>query len=140
MVEKKQLLIIGPFWGRLSFETRNRLNSCIRNQLPFCLLTIVLQSKTRLPSWFKSKDSIPKYLHSYLLFKCLCNCCNTTYYVEPERHLFVQALEHLAITLLTQKRIKNSKKFAIMDYFMIKRDKLELNRNIYTHQLKLFAY
>ena len=35
-VEKKQLLIILLFLGHLSFETRNKLNSCIRNQLPSC--------------------------------------------------------------------------------------------------------
>ena len=34
MVDKKQSLIILPFLGHLSFETRNRLNSCIRNKLP----------------------------------------------------------------------------------------------------------
>ena len=55
MVEKKQLLIILPFWGHLSFETRNRLNNCIRNQLPSCSLRIVFQTKTRLSSLFKFK-------------------------------------------------------------------------------------
>ena len=55
MVEKKQLLIILPFWGHLSFETRNRSNNCIRNQLPSCSLRIVFQTKTRLSSLFKFK-------------------------------------------------------------------------------------
>ena len=58
---KKQLLIIFLFLGHLFFEIRNRLNSCTRN-LPFCLLRIVFQSKTRLSSLFKFKDSIPKCL------------------------------------------------------------------------------
>ena len=31
-IEKKQLLIILPFLGHFSFESRNRLNSCIKNQ------------------------------------------------------------------------------------------------------------
>ena len=65
-VEKKQLLIILPFLGHLSFETRNRLNSCIRNQLPFCSLRIAFQSKTHLSSLFKFKESIPKYFRSHL--------------------------------------------------------------------------
>ena len=43
--EKKSLLIVLPFLGRLSFETRNRLSSCIKNQLPFCSLKIAYQSK-----------------------------------------------------------------------------------------------
>ena len=37
-----------PFLGHLSLETRNRLNSCIRNQLTSCSFRIAFQSKTRL--------------------------------------------------------------------------------------------
>ena len=100
-VEKKQLLIILPLLGHLSFETRNRLNSCIRNQLPSCLLRIAFQSKTRLSSLFKCKESIPKYLRSHLIYKFSCSCCNATYYGETGTHLFVRALEHLGVTPLT---------------------------------------
>ena len=169
MVEKNQLLIILPFLGHLSFETRNRLNSCIRNQLPSCSLRIAFQSKTCLFSLFKLKESIPKYLRSHLIYKFSCSCCNTTYYGETERHLFVRVLEHLGINPLTQKQVKNPKKSTIMDHILvgghnvtyddflilipennqfklhlkepllIKRDKPELNRNIYTHPLELFT-
>ena len=51
-VEKKQLMIILPFLGHFSFETRNRFNSRIRNQLPSCSLRIAFQSKTRLSRVF----------------------------------------------------------------------------------------
>ena len=78
MVEKKQLMIILPFLGHLSFETRNRLNSCIRNQLPSCSLRIAFQSKICLSSLFKFKESIPKYLRSHLIYKFSCSCCNAT--------------------------------------------------------------
>ena len=54
-VEKKQLLIILPFLCHLSFETRNRLNSCKRNQLISCSLRIEFQSKTHLSGLFKLK-------------------------------------------------------------------------------------
>ena len=100
-VEKKQLLIILPFLGHLYFETRSRLKNCIRNQLPSCSLSVAFQSKTRLSIIFKFKESIPKYLCSCLIYKVSCSCCNTTYYGETERHLFVQASEHLGITPLT---------------------------------------
>ena len=79
-VEKNQLMIILPFSGHLSSETRNRLNNCIRNQLPSCSLRIAFQSKTRLSSLFKFKESIPKYLRSHLIYKFSCSCCNATYY------------------------------------------------------------
>ena len=161
--------------GRLSFETRNRLNSCIRNQLPSCSLRIAFQSKTCLSTLFKFKESIPKYLRLHLMYKFSCSCCNATYYGETERHLFVRASGHLGITPLTQKRIKNPKKSAIMDHIslechnaayndfpilipehnqfklhlkeslLIKKEinrsstETELNRNVYTHPLQLFA-
>ena len=87
----------------------------------------------------------------------------TTYYCKTLRHLFVRASKHLGITPLTQKRVKNPKKFAIMDHISLeghnaiyddfsilihesnqfklhlKRNNPELNRNIYTHPLELFA-
>ena len=90
-----------------------------------------------------------------------------TYYGESERHFFVRASEHLGKTPLTGKRVKNPKKSAIFDHILlkghdasfedfaillkennkiklqlkesllIKRDKLELNRNIYSYPLEL---
>ena len=168
-VEKKQLLIILPFLGHLSFETRNRLNNCIRNQLPSCSLRIAFQSKTCLSGLCKFKDNIPKYLCSHLIYKFSCSCCIATYHLQTERHLFVRAMKHLGITPLTQKPSKNPEKSVIMDHILlegrnatyddfsilisknnqfklhpkesllIKRNKPELNRNIYTHPLELFA-
>ena len=49
----------------------------------------------------------------------MCSCCNATYYGETEGHLFVRASEHLGITPLTQKRVKNPKKSAIMDHILL---------------------
>ena len=68
-----------------------------------------------LSNLFKFKGSIPKYFRSHPIYKFSCSCCNATYYGETERHLFVRALEHLGITPLKQKRVKNPKKSAIMD-------------------------
>ena len=108
-------MIILPFLDHASFATRNILNSCIRNQLPSCSLRIAFLLKTRLSSLFKFRKSIPKYLHSDLIYEFSCSCCNATYYGESERHLFVRVSEHVGVTLMTQKRVKNSKKSAIMD-------------------------
>ena len=83
-------------------------------------------------------------------------------------NFFVRASEHLGMTPLTRKRVKNPKKSAIFDHIflkghdassedfaiflkennkfklhlkeslLIKRDKPELNRNIYSYPLELF--
>ena len=105
--------------GHLSFETRNILNSRLRNQLPSCSLGIAFQSKHHLFILFKFKDSIPKYLRLHLIYKCSYSCCNLTYYDETERLPFVRASEHLGITPLTQKLVKNLKASAIMNHSLL---------------------
>ena len=50
----------------------------------------------------------------------MCSCCNATYYGESVRHYFVRASEHLSMTLLTGKRVKNAKKSAIFDHILLK--------------------
>ena len=136
--------------------------------MPYCSLKIVFQSKTRLSSLFRFKDTIPKEISSHLTYKFMCSCCNEPYYGESERHFFVRASEHLGMTPLTGKRVKNSKKSAIFDHILlndhdasfedftiflkennrfklhlkesllIKRGKPELDRNIYNYLLELF--
>ena len=101
------------------------------------------------------------------MYKFNCSCCNATYYGESERRFFVRASEHLGMTHLTGNRVKNPKKSAIFDHvlkgydasfedftillkeknkfklhlkesLLIKRDKPELNRNIYSYPLEDF--
>ena len=128
----------------------------------------MFQSKTRLSSLFRFKDVISKEICSHIVYKFVCSCCNATYYGESERHFHIRASEHLGITPLTGKRVVNPKKSAINDHILfenhecsyddfsiiarennrfklrikesllIKRDKPDLNRNIYSFPLELF--
>ena len=109
-VNKKQLPIVLPFLDAHSFLIRKQLQSCIRNNLPYSSLRIVFQFKTRLSSLFRFRDIIPKEISSHLVSKFTCSCCNATYYGESERHFFVRASEHLGMTPLTGKQVKNPKK------------------------------
>ena len=54
------------------------------------------------------------------MYKFTCSCCNATYYGESERHFFVRASEHLGMTPLTGKWVKNHKKSAIFDHILLK--------------------
>ena len=81
-VNKKQLLLVLQFLGSQSFSVRKRLQSCIRNHLPYCSLRITFQSKTRLSSLFCFKDIIPKEVNPHHVYKFTCCCCNATYYGE----------------------------------------------------------
>ena len=103
-------------WVILSFETGNRLNSCVRSQLPSRSLRIAFKSKTLRSSLF---HSIPNFLRLHLTFKFSCSCCNATYYGETERHLFLRTSEHLVMTPVTPKRVKNDHKSVIMDHILL---------------------
>ena len=118
-VNKKQLLIVLPFLGVQSFLVRKRIESCIRNIIPYCSLRIVCQSKTRLSSLFWFKDIMPKEISSHLVYNFTCSCCNATYYGGSEKHFFVRASEHLGMTPLTGKRVRNTKKSAIFDHILL---------------------
>ena len=115
MVEKKQLLITFPCLGYLSFETRNMSNSCTRNQLPSCSLRIEFQSKPTYLTYLNSKTVFQKTFACILFISFRLHLI----YDETERHLVLRRLEHLGITPLTQKRVKNTKKSAIIDHILL---------------------
>ena len=54
------------------------------------------------------------------MYKYICYCYNATCYGELERHFFVRASEHLGMTPLTGKQVKNPKKSAIFDHILLK--------------------
>ena len=89
-VNTKQILIVLPLLGATSLLGRKRLQSSIRNHLPYCSLRITFESKTRLSSPFRFKDVIPKEISSHLVDKFTCSCCNATFYGDSERHFFVR--------------------------------------------------
>ena len=47
-VDKKQVLIVLPILGPLSFEIRSHLQKCFRNYISYCSLKIVYQCKIRI--------------------------------------------------------------------------------------------
>jgi len=113
---KKEVLIVLPFLGQFSLTLRSRLYNCFNKTLPQCNLKVIFQSKNRLSSLFRFKDSIPKELRSHLIYKFLCSNCNITYYGQTERHLNVRSGEHLSLSALTGKRVNNDKKSAVKDH------------------------
>ena len=163
-VDKKQVLLVLLFLVPLSFEIRSCLQKYFKNFIPYCLLKVsscLYQSRSRISNLLIFKDVVNNTLSSHIVYKFMCNCCNTTYYGQTQRHFFVRASEHLGITPLTSKVVKTPKKSAIFDMlldghkasfdnfsillkesnpfklqlkesFLISRDKPILNKNIYS--------
>ena len=167
-VSKKELVCVLPFIGKKSLQLRSRLVKSVQQNLKFCSLKIVFQSPCKLRSLFHFKDILDKKIRSDLVYRYTCSNCNVTYYGKTYRHFFTRAAEHMGISNLTEKRVKNVKESAISDHLLqcgcsikfddfdilasetnnfrllikesllIKRDKPILNRTIKSFPLKLF--
>ena len=166
-VEKKLLVLVLPYLGSISLETRNNLQKSLKYILIVCKLQIVFKSKTRLGNGFHFQDWIPKDLTSGVVYKFQCGLCSEFYYGESVRHLNVRTGEHIGISPLTKKQVKpknrsiadhllfcnhsasygdfdiltrENKKFLLelKESLLIMRDKPSLNRNITSAPLYLF--
>ena len=161
-VEKKRLLLVLPYLGIISLQTRNKLQQALKGVLNCCKLEIVFKCQARLSNSFRYKDPIPKDLISGVVYKFQCGLCNESYYGESIRHL------DIGVSPLTGKKVKPSTNSAICDHLLhcnflpsfdnfsvlayeskkylleikesllIMRDKPSLNRNINSAHLYLF--
>ena len=118
-VHKKQVLLVLPFLGPLSFGIRFCLQKCFNNYIPYCSLKVVYQSRSRISNLLNFKDVVNTKLSLHIVYKFMCSCCNTTYYGQTQIHFFVRASEHLGITHLTGKFVKTPKKSAIFDHMLL---------------------
>ena len=106
-VPKKELLVFLPFLETFSLNLRKCLYKAVSRSLPQCNIKVIFQSKNRLSSLFKFKDSIPLYLRSHVIYKFQCSNCNINYYGETEHLLKVRTGEHISTPPLTGKRAIN---------------------------------
>ena len=79
-VDTKEVLLVLPFLGPLSFEIRSRLQKCVKNFIPYISLKVVYQSvlirrrvsNTRLKMQLLSDDGSLYGAMSELLNQLLC--------------------------------------------------------------------
>ena len=105
-VEKKPLVLVLPYLGSISLQTRTKLKKSLKNILNCCKLQIVFQIKTRLGNNFHFKGQIPKDLTSGVVLEFQCGFCNQSYYVECMRHLNIRIGEDIGISPLSRKQVK----------------------------------
>ena len=115
-VEKKRLLLVLPYLGLISLQTRTKLQQALKGVLNCCKLEIVFKCQTRLSNSFRYKDPIPKDLISGVVYKFQCGLCNESYYSESIRHLDIRSGEHIGVAPFTRKKVKPSKNSAICDH------------------------
>ena len=118
IVPKKELVCVFPFLGRKSLEIKKWLQNAIERTLPYCKLKVIFKSPSKIVDHSHFKDEIPKKLSSGIVYSFKCNSCNAIYYGKTKHHFYVRAAEHMGISHLTNKRLKNVKQSAISDHVL----------------------
>ena len=103
-VPKKDSMIVLPYMGKHSLQIRSRINRAEKNQLPYCNLRIIFQTKYKSINFFTFKD---KFLFSFslrsgIVYKFKCGGYNATYYGKTELHFKVKICEHFVLSALTR--------------------------------------
>ena len=112
---RKRLLLVLPYLGLVSLETKTKLQQAIKGVLNCCKLEIAKKCKTKFCNSFRLKDPIPKDLISGVVYKFQCGLCNKFYYGESIRHLDIRSGEHISVSLLTGKKVNPIKYSAVRD-------------------------
>ena len=93
-VEKRTLILLLPYLGDVSLQTRTKLRKSFKVILSFCK--------------FRFKDRLLFDLVSGVIDKYTCRGCNSSYYGETDRHLKVRSGEHIGISPLTFRKVTHS--------------------------------
>ena len=117
-VPKKTLVLVLPYLGLLSLQTRTKLRKSLKGILNCCKLQILFKSQNKLAKAFHFKDRIPKELASGVVYKFQCGVYNESYYGECVRHLNIRIGQHIGISLLTKKKVK-PKGIAVSNHLLL---------------------
>ena len=102
----------------ISFDLRTRLRRTIERHLPYCILKIIFRSKCRLNTLFQFKDPLEKKIRSGIIYCYTCSNCKVTYYGKTFRYFYTRAAEHMGISKLLGKHLKNVKQSAMSDLLL----------------------
>ena len=107
-----------PYLGKFSFDLRTRLRRTIERDLTYCKLKIIFRSKCKFNTLFRFKDPLEKKIHSRIIYHYTCSNWKVTYYGKIFCPFYTRAAEHMGISNLTGKRLKNVKQSAISDHLL----------------------
>ena len=117
--DKKDLVIVLPFFGKLSLNLRTGLKNTIGKDPPFCKIRVIFKSSTRISSFFQFKDEMRYCFRSNVVSKLSCVSCNATYYGKICQHLSVRVDKHWGISPLTGKPLKSKESAAAKDHMLL---------------------
>ena len=115
VVPKKELVCVFPFLGKSHWKSKRDYKMLSKE---LYILKVTFKSPSKIVNHFHFKDVIPKKLCSGIVYSFKCNSCNAIYYGKTKRHFYVRAAEHMRVSHLTNKRLKNVKQSAISDHVL----------------------
>ena len=116
--EKKTLTLVLPFLGKLSLQTRTKLQKVLKRTLSCFKIQIVFKNQINLSNVFRFKDRLLYDLVSCVVYKFQCRRCNASYYGKTDRHLKIRSGEHIGICSLTFKKVKSSAESSIRHHLL----------------------
>ena len=140
-VTKRELLVALPYLGTFSLNLRKCLYKSVSKSLSQRNIKVIFQSKNRLSSFFKFKDSIPLYLRSHLIYKFQRSNCNIAYYGENEKfsvkdHYLLSG--HLCSFEDFTNYDSHEFKCLIKESLLVTKDNPLLNKQVKSLKLELF--
>ena len=117
--EKKDLVIVLQFLGKLSLDLRTRFKNSISKNLPFCKIRVIFKSSTRISNFFQFKDKMPYCLRSNVVYKFSCGRCNATYYGKTNMPAFKRySWRALGCFTFNWEKVKVQKSMKVKDHIL----------------------
>ena len=116
-----------PFIGQFSKTTKNKINNLIKRFCKDNIKVNIVFTTCKIKSYFSTKDILPKCFLSGVIYKFVCQECNSCYVGRTHKYFNTRQSEHLdtdktsAINKHLQNnnncKLKNNKNsFSILDY------------------------
>ena len=83
-----------PYYGKMSFNCRNRLNKLLNNAFPSIDFRFIFTNDFKISNFFRIKDKIPDKVCSNICYKFTCPGCNTRYVGCSTRAFHIRIMEH----------------------------------------------
>ena len=91
----------------------------LKQLLPACDLRVIFKVSLCIKNYFNFKDKIKRELRYLLVHNFKCNSCNAEYIGKTKRHYRTRTSEHIGVSPLTVKCVKNnSQTSAVHDHML----------------------
>jgi hypothetical protein len=104
----KERLYIGlPYLGKQTDVVRRKIIKICKRFVPHKDVVIYFKPGRRVANYFRLKDVTPFDLRSQIVYQYTCASCHSSYIGQTSRHLRHRAAEHMGVSHLTYKEVKN---------------------------------